>query len=146
MRFNWWFMQASLAHARVEAMTLSAAGLQQVPHIQFSIVCPPILDGESVKISCCVLSCHFPNEEVSGVNTQTTRLQGSQLQNSANAELLKDASSAYVIVDRDESNEWWKVVDVGECFVVLQPWSILPTKFHALSVILAFVAVPLPNE
>jgi hypothetical protein len=146
MCFNSLFMQAALAHARAEAMSLSAAGLQQVPHVQFSILCPPILDGESVKMSCCVLSCKLPSEEVQSVNTQNPLMQGSQIHNAANSELLKEKSCSYVVVDRDESNEWWKESKVGDCFVVLPPWSILPSKFRGQSVVLAFVAVPLPNE
>lgn len=140
-----WWLQASLTQARLEAMALSAAGLQQVPHVQFSILCPAVIDGQSVKIFCCVLSCKFPNEEASTPDTQATRLQGSQLQDAANAEILKEESRAYVIVDRDEKNEWWKVANVGDRFVVLQPWNIL-AQYHEEPVMLAFVAVPFPNE
>ena len=141
----WLELQASLAQARVEAMALSAAGLQQVPHIQFSILCPPVIDGESVKILCCVVSCQLHLKEAISPATQATRLQGSQLQGTANAEMLKDASRAYVILDRDGTNEWLKAFSVGDTFVVLQPWTAL-APFHEQPVVVAFVAVPLPNE
>ena len=126
-------------------MTLSAAGLQQVPHLQFSILCPPIIDGDSVKILCCVGSCQHGNTDASSPATQASRWQRSQLQNAASVEMLKDASRAYVILDRDDSNDWLKTVNVGDTFVVLQPWTAL-APFHEQPVVVAFVAVPLPNE
>lgn len=134
-----------MSQARTEAVALSVAGLAQVPHIQFSVLCTPLIDGDSMKVFCSVVDCHFPHETAGRSSTQSF-LPAAELQDAERVEVLKDSSGVYVIVDLDDSNRCIKDAMVGDCFVVLQPWNLLPSSYREHPVLLAFVAVPQPNE